>query len=453
MAKKKFEFKSNLKREATAKEKKLFVEDLIKQGKLKEIKTKGMRYNINIKDDGTAVINYLYVFYITDKYGNSIKGKNGRAKQFSVTAGSEREAQQKRRELEARELYEKEEQEEKKKAGVSFGEIAEEVLEDGRKSNKNELLRVSTLSLYKGIARTNLKNHDIWNKDITTIDKAYIEELYKDVASIAVGRNGRVSKSFIGNVRAFLNHVLGRAKHKELINTIPTTGALIPKECLEFEKEKNIKGDDGKYLSREEVNQFLEVAKEDRHYLVYRIALSTGMRKGEIFGLTWDNIEGNTIKVNKSVIRDGNNFILDDEVKTKTSKRSIPIDDTVKEELKFHHRKQKAEGVKNPHNLLFPNREGKPYNLQNFDNRSFNKIMTQLKEKYPEFSNITFHSLRHTFATFHISHYKNLHYTKEILGHNCISITSNTYGHILKEEQEKNNKGFMEMYKVAGEAR
>lgn len=75
----------------------------------------------------------------------------------------------------------------------------------------------------------------------------------------------------------------------------------------------------------EEVNRFLKVAKEDPVYIVFYLALTTGMRQGEILGLRWKDIylEKGLLNIKQTLSHDGKTFLSG--AKTKSSLRTINL--------------------------------------------------------------------------------------------------------------------------------
>lgn len=132
--------------------------------------------------------------------------------------------------------------------------------------------------------------------------------------------------------------------------------------------------------------------------MVIRIALATGMRRGEVFGLTWADVD-----TSKAYIRVNNNLQNGklSAPKTLKSRRCITIDNETSTKLDGWklYQAQYADEVgdlySNNQNLVFTNIAGKPVNFDNFRSRYFDKMI--IAAGLPP--TITFHSLRHTHAT------------------------------------------------------
>lgn len=109
-----------------------------------------------------------------------------------------------------------------------------------------------------------------------------------------------------------------------------------PMDGVRYTKPVRTK-DDIRFLTREDQKKFLEVAKRSHNYNQYALILETGLRTGEMIGLTWDAIDFNkkTLTVNKTLeYRHGQHFWRAGPPKTQNSYRTIPLTDKAYEILK-----------------------------------------------------------------------------------------------------------------------
>ncbi|MBM7606025.1 integrase [Metabacillus crassostreae] len=191
------------------------------------------------------------------------------------------------------------------------------------------------------------------------------------------------------------------------------------------------------YWSEDEVKKIIKVLKDEKHFLPIFIAITTGMRQGEVLGLRWEDVdlENKVISVQqqlkKKATRDANGrYELSNILKTPTSYRTISIDDRTVEELKKHKAKKNQEkGIVGEaykqYNLVHSTSTGNfilPSNLNSVYWRAIEKA---------EVKRISFHSLRHTHATILLKQGAHPKVVQERLGHSSIEITLDTYSHVI----------------------
>jgi integrase len=181
------------------------------------------------------------------------------------------------------------------------------------------------------------------------------------------------------------------------------------------------------YWSMYECSNFLNQTRNDHYYEFYLVALNTGMRLGELIGLTWDsiNFKESRIKVQRTMTRDG----LQETTKSKRE-RSIPMNQTVKDTLLELHNNRRC--LK----FVFTNPKNKPVSYEHFTYRVFNKMTRSLNMR-----RIRFHDLRTTFASNFCMQGGDIFTLSRVLGHSSVEITQNRYAflndHFLKEEMNK----------------
>lgn len=212
---------------------------------------------------------------------------------------------------------------------------------------------------------------------------------------------------------------------------------------------------DHRVLSVEEEKKFLEVAKESHNYHQYALILETGLRTGELIGLTWDSVDwdNRTLTVNKSL-----EFRYKQQVwragppKTQTSYRTIPLtnraydilvdlkeakktrkmSEELNQVLTYTDRRtgQNASMVLNE--LVFINyRTGMPMKNSSYDTHLY-KLCE--KAEIPPFS---MHTLRHTYATRAIESGVQPKVLQHLLGHASIQTTMDTYVHVTDDSMIK----------------
>src|SRR5699024_8366179 len=160
---------------------------------------------------------------------------------------------------------------------------------------------------------------------------------------------------------------------------------------------------------------------------IYHLALYTGMRKGEILGLKWSDIDfiNNKIKVMRSYSKTGFS-----EGKTNNARRVIDVDEEtinylISRKKIVSENKLKMGKDYNDMDLIICRATGDPVDVRNV-NRRFDKFVE--RSKLPK---IRFHDMRHTHATLMLKMGVPVKVVSERLGHGTIELTLNTYTHLL----------------------
>lgn len=183
--------------------------------------------------------------------------------------------------------------------------------------------------------------------------------------------------------------------------------------------------------ARELAEHFKEYENDMRVTIL--LAFFTGMRRGEVLGLTWDNVdlEKKTIYVEQARQRIENNIVITG-VKSKTSIRTIPIFEELAEclqEEKLNQKKNKllwGKDYNNPSQNFVCRRDNGDLSAPDYVYRKLKKTATDL-----EISNsLRFHDLRHSFATWMMENGVHPKVVSEWLGHSDINITMDIYSHV-----------------------
>jgi integrase len=171
-------------------------------------------------------------------------------------------------------------------------------------------------------------------------------------------------------------------------------------------------------LTADQAKKLLKIAKETQPklYALYVLALSTGMRSGELLGLQWRDVDlkAGMLRVRRTVFNGKVNL-----PKTSHGSRGIRLSKTAVEALRQH--AQDAEWV-------FPTSVGTSMSVHNLHNRSWKPLL-----KRAGLPNIRFHDLRHTCATLLLTKAVHPKVVQELLGHASIQITLDTYSHLLPD--------------------
>jgi integrase len=191
-------------------------------------------------------------------------------------------------------------------------------------------------------------------------------------------------------------------------------------------------------LSAEQARTVLAAAKGDRHEALYVLALSTGMRLGELLGLRWQDvdIEGGMLQVRQALTRTKARLQLG-EPKSARSRRRIALTPRTVEALRQHRSRQAVERLRlgptwQDIGLVFPSEVGTPMDAGNMLRQSFHPLLD--KAGLPR---IRFHDLRHTAATLLLQQGVHAKIVSEMLGHSSIGLTLDTYSHVLPDMQQQ----------------
>ncbi len=180
------------------------------------------------------------------------------------------------------------------------------------------------------------------------------------------------------------------------------------------------------YFDAEQVQKLLTALEGSPIENLVKFTLATGMRIGEVSGLTWDGVDlkQKTILVSSQLQRMGRKLVLKP-LKTEKSMRTMPLVGHSLDVVRKERNRQEDEGYENELDLVFLNPWGRP-----FDPKYVNDYLHIALEK-AGLPRTGMHSLRHSAATFMLMAGLNLHQVSRYLGHSQIALTSNLYGHVL----------------------
>ena len=185
-------------------------------------------------------------------------------------------------------------------------------------------------------------------------------------------------------------------------------------------------------LSADQTRRLLDAAAEDRLEALYKLAVHTGMRQGELLALRWQDVdmENAVVSVRRTLTRSGGKVTFG-EPKTRKSRRSIRLTQQATEALRAHLERQLRDmeilGDRyQDQGLVFTTDTGAPINPSNLRQRSFASLLKQAGLPH-----MRFHDLRHTCATLLLSRGFHPKFVQELLGHATIAITLDTYSHVM----------------------
>jgi len=175
------------------------------------------------------------------------------------------------------------------------------------------------------------------------------------------------------------------------------------------------------FLNPDEIQRFLS-AVNPKHLVLFLLAILTGLRQGEIFGLRWSDCD--LVRALLFVRRTYHPDYGFAETKTAASRRVVHLSPVLVEALVAH--KQETNGTAD--DLIFRNRAGGPLNGQNLVTRVLYPSLETAGVK-----RVRFHDLRHTYAALMISMGANIKFIQRQMGHASIQTTLDKYGHLLPD--------------------
>ncbi len=289
-----------------------------------------------------------------------------------------------------------------------------EFITSWHENNKNRWSK-NTFDTYKWMIGKHIKPQ-LGHFTLDKLNSLAIDNFYTKL------ENGGLSSSAIRKVHTIVRSSLEYARRYQLIERNPAAVVKPPavrhKDIVVWEEHEMLK--------------FLDFVKSEYDYIVYHLALYTGMRKGEILGLKWSDIDfmSNKIRVMRSYSKTGFS-----DGKTASARRVIDIDDTTVDKLITHKKVISANKLKcgkdynSKLDLVICRADGNPVDVRNV-NRRFDKFVERSKV-----NRIRFHDMRHTHATLMLKMGIPVKVVSERLGHSKIEMTLNTYTHLLPSMQ------------------
>lgn len=248
--------------------------------------------------------------------------------------------------------------------------------------------------------------------------QVFYNELYK-----GTGEETGLSPKTIKNIHGVLHKALEQAVKLGYIKYNPSDACTLPRW-----ERKEIRP-----LEGTEVSAFLKAIDGHKYETVYTVTLFTGMRQGEVLGLTWPcvDFERGTIQINKQLQKEKNKSGHYQLVSIKNDKaRTIAVPAYVLEALRRQRIVQSEWQLKagsdwnNDLNLVFTNEVGG--HLSHFTvYKHFKRVLTSLG--LPE---VRFHDLRHSYAVAALESGIDVKTVQENLGHHTAAFTLDVYGHV-----------------------
>jgi len=374
------------------------------------------------------------------------KDENGKRIRKTISAKSEREAVRKKTEF----LHKRNRGELPKNDRTTLGGWLTYWLEKYKKLN----LKQTTYDNYENLINTHILPHNISNTSIQKLTTDQVQAFLttktaekkiistKEITDEDGNKKRIVEKHPTETISVrviILLHFLIRSSLKQaVINNI------IVKNVADYCELPKVKKTEIKPLSREQQSQLLISTKKHRLYAAIALDLYTGLRRGELLALKWENVDltEGSIRVVENLVRIKSSFQFQDP-KTQSSLRTIPLPEKVKDVLIRHkdlqdkekekaEKKHKEKGTEKyqDNNLVFCTKIGKPLNP-----RSFQRTAKTLFKKagLPEETRV--HDLRHTFITEMVNQGTDIKTAQGFSGHTDTRMLLDNYAHLIEESK------------------
>jgi len=286
------------------------------------------------------------------------------------------------------------------------------------KNYKENSVSVKTYNSYEQLLNLYIKPY---------IGTVYLKDLRPEQVQATFNKMKSLSDRTIKYTKTVFNMCMKRAKMNKLRADNPCDDIELPegkpkKKIVVFTQEQQLK--------------FLNIIDGHQYQVAFLTLISTGMRVGELLGLTWDNINFGkcTITIEKALSRiKGELFIP---TKTKTSNRILPVLPIIMDFIKKYKIEQNKIKLKvgkeyNPYNLVFTNIYGFPVSFS-----SFSKNLKRLL-KDNNLPILSPHKLRHTFATRGLESGMDMKELQVLLGHSTMKLTADLYTHVLDKQKRR----------------
>lgn len=266
---------------------------------------------------------------------------------------------------------------------------------------------------------------------VADVKPLHCQKVLSDMAS--KNRNGTIGKS-----RAVMHDLFESAVENGMIAKNPVAKSVKAKSEID-DKEVNV-------LGVQEQKDFESVLGDGVMDHVFRFALQTGMRSGELCGLKWSDIDFDSglINLSRTLVNIKGMGLVEQQPKTKNGYRTVPLTEKAKDILQ-----RQKERILNQtrismqyHDYVFLSKNGTPMWRTNLNTRLYH-----ICKRY-DFPHISMHCLRHTFATRCIESGMNPKILQKILGHSTISMTMDLYVHATEEAKIEEMKAVEKSLKV-----
>jgi integrase len=295
-------------------------------------------------------------------------------------------------------------------------QTVEEYLARWLSNSVRDTVRRRTYERYESIVRVHL-TPAIGKVKLKTLTPDHVRGLYRKKL------DGGLAPRTVLHIHRTLSKALKQA----------TDDGLIPRNAAALVKPPRPRREEIRPLNRDQVRALLEAVREDRLEALYVATVIAGLRRGELQGLQWEDLdlEAGALQVRRTLSEPRGGYIF--EAPKSGKGRNIRLTQRARTALREHRKRQLEEKKRlgtlwQENGLLFPSSVGTPLLGGNL-NRAFKALLK--RASLPQ--SFRFHDLRHTCATLLLKQGVNPKFVQELLGHADISLTLNVYSHVLPD--------------------
>jgi integrase len=272
----------------------------------------------------------------------------------------------------------------------------------------------TTKALYTALSRKHLESGSIGAKRMDKLKPSDIEALIVDL------RARKLADSTVRQVYTVLRQALDVAVRDDLLASNPAAKV----------KRPAVARTEAHYLSAADVVRLLDAAKPLRYYVAVLVMSTTGLRRGEVAGLQWGdlNLAKGELRVRHTLSRVDGELVLT-EPKTDRSRRGVPLHAGVVAALKGWRKQQVAERLAAgdqwaiDNNMVFATELGTKVDPRNL------LRTVEIAAKKAKVENVGAHTMRHSAAVAWLESGVHIKAVADLLGHSSISVTGDLYGH------------------------
>jgi integrase len=280
-------------------------------------------------------------------------------------------------------------------------------------------VRRSTCATYQRMLDAYIRPH-IGSLPLAELTTRRLDRLYVELLT-GGGRGGRhLAQRTVAHTHAVLHKALADAVALELVPSNVASRAHVPK----YDPDTPIAPSKLLYWDEDETRRFLAATSQDLLHGMWRVALGTGMRRGELLGLRWEDVDlvHDQLRVTSSLTEVDGIWQLGHPKSGRS--RTLYLDASTAAALQREPRDRDTSG----HDLVFTRSDGSPW--------SPSQVTDRWRDQWPRLARagvpkIRLHATRHVHATLLLARGVPIKVVSERLGHTTIAMTMDIYAHVL----------------------